>query len=110
MSSSVKDEISQYFSPHQVGFGIKSGCEAAIHATRTFIHSSKSSNRILLKIDFKNAFNSVERDVMLNEIMEKTPYLYNFFGNVTISQRHFFMETQQLLRWLVHNKVIRLDL
>ena len=35
-------------------------------------------NQVLLKIDFRNAFNSVRRDVLLAKVKEKIPELYAF--------------------------------
>lgn len=43
----------------------------------------------LLKIDFKNAFDSVERDVMLSEIKKHTPKMY---GNVIQNLHTYSME------------------
>ena len=48
-----------YFTPHQLGFGMKGGCEAAVHSLRTF--ASRDCCEALLKVDVKNAFNSVSR-------------------------------------------------
>lgn len=68
---SIGDETGNYLRPKQMGFNTKGGCEAAVHAVRTYLKNHKNSNKILLKIDFTNAFNSVERDIMLHEIKEK---------------------------------------
>ena len=93
----VREEIGSYLRPKQVGFNTKGGCEAAVHACRSFVRRNKKSKKIILKIDFKNAFNCVERDILLNTIKEKAPSIYAFmwqcysspsslfFGNETIS-------------------------
>ena len=75
---SVREEIGEYFRPHQLGFGTQKGCETIIHTVRTFIDQNSDSNKILVKIDFKNAFNCIERDSMLQVIKEKVPKLYPF--------------------------------
>lgn len=92
----VRNESGEYLRPTQIGVNTSGGCEAAVHATRTYLLLNKNSSKILLKIDFENAFNSVERDVMLNEIKKHTPSIYPFmwqcyskpsflfFGNDTI--------------------------
>lgn len=41
--------------PLRLGFGTPYGCEAAVHAARLHLHSSPGS--IMVKLDFKNAFN-----------------------------------------------------
>jgi hypothetical protein len=75
----------------------KLGCETAIYTTRTFVSNDQNRDKILLKLDFKNAFNSVERDCILKEVQSHTPLLYPylyqcyrnpstlFFGNHLIS-------------------------
>ncbi|KAF2884151.1 hypothetical protein ILUMI_22040 [Ignelater luminosus] len=75
---SVREDFGNYFRPHQVGFATQRGCEAAIHAVRTFANAPKNVGKVLLEIDYKNAFNSVERDVMIQEVSKKTPSLFPF--------------------------------
>lgn len=95
----VQEKSRQYFQPYQLGFASKRGCEAVIHATRTFIKERQTSNDILVKIDYKNAFNCVKRDILLENIKKNVPELYHFlwqcyaspsllfFGNRTISSQ-----------------------
>jgi hypothetical protein len=52
--------VNSYLSPHQLGVATKLGCEAAIHTTRTFVNNELNRSKVVLKLDFKNAFNSVE--------------------------------------------------
>jgi hypothetical protein len=66
------------FRPLQMGVGTPKGCEAAVHATRAYVESDSVQDQVLLKIDFKNAFNSVHRDVVLKLVREKVPEIYNF--------------------------------
>jgi hypothetical protein len=54
--------VNSYLSPHQLGVATKLGCEAAIHTTRTFLNNDQNRCKVLLKLNFKNAVNSVERD------------------------------------------------
>jgi hypothetical protein len=89
--------VNSYLSSHQLGVATKLGCEAAIHTTRTFVNNDQNRGKVLLKLDFKNAFNSVERDCILKEVQCHTPLLYPylyqcyrnpstlFFGNHLIS-------------------------
>lgn len=74
----VNEEIGKYLCPIQLGFGNKQGCEVAVHATRIFVSISVGSKKVLLKIDFRNAFNSIERDRMLNKVNERIPSLYAY--------------------------------
>jgi hypothetical protein len=56
----------------------KLGCEAIIHTTRTFVNNYQNRGKVLLKLDFKNAFNSVEGDCILKEVQCHTPLLYPY--------------------------------
>jgi hypothetical protein len=63
----------------------KLGCEAAIHTTRAFVNNDQNRGKVLFKLDFKNAFNAVERDCILKEVQCHTPildpYLYQCYKN-----------------------------
>lgn len=75
---SVRSEMSPKFAPRQVGFGIRGSCEAAAHATRTFIKKNSHRKVVVLKIDFRNAFNEVDRDKFLCEMRSNCPAIYPF--------------------------------
>jgi hypothetical protein len=69
-------------SPVQVGVGVKGGAEAAVHATRRYIDSIRDSpDRAIVKLDFKNAFNCLRRDCMLEAVLQWIPELYAFCHN-----------------------------
>ncbi|XP_047984053.1 uncharacterized protein LOC125224669 [Leguminivora glycinivorella] len=78
----VREEMASYLRPCQLGFGIKMGCEAAIHATRAFSADPDNVDSVIIKLDIKNAFNSIERDVMLSEVRDRVPSLYPFLFQV----------------------------
>lgn len=96
---SVKSDMVNYLLPRQIGFGVKFGCEGAVHSIRTYVRNPRNSSKVFLKVDVKNAFNSVERDVMLAEIKSEVPQLYRYlrqcyqkptflsFGDKTISSQ-----------------------
>ncbi|KAI5635791.1 reverse transcriptase (RNA-dependent DNA polymerase) domain-containing protein [Phthorimaea operculella] len=96
----VKDEMAAYFQPHQLGFGTHLDCEAAIHATRAFAMDPERKGEVLFKLDLKNAFNSVERDVLLGEVREKVPSLYPFLHQVYESPSFLFYNRAQILSQL----------
>jgi hypothetical protein len=50
----LSGEISNYLKPKQLGFGTRSGCEAAVHSVRSYL--TNYSAEVFLKIDVKNAF------------------------------------------------------
>ena len=65
--SLVRDDMTEFLTPRQLGFGVPNGAEAAVHAARCFL-STMSSDQALVKLDFANAFNSVFRDRMLEVV------------------------------------------
>ena len=82
----VTGKCETLFRPHQMGVGTPKGAEAAVHAIRAYINSPNISDKVLLKIDFKNAFNQVRRDVILKLVKEETPEIYQclsmLFNNI----------------------------
>ena len=63
----------------QVGCGTKRGAEIAAHSFRNlFERDENPKSTVLLKLDFKNAFNSLKRETMLNHVYSNRPELYNY--------------------------------
>jgi hypothetical protein len=69
-----EDLLASVFSPKQVGFGVAGGAEAAIHAVTKSV-APNSPHKILVKLDFSNAFNSLHRDFLLEEVSRTAPDL-----------------------------------
>ena len=74
----LKSFCGKEFRPNQMGVGTPKGCEAAVHAVRCYVKNDTVQDQVLLKIDFKNAFNSVRRDVVLKLVKDKLPEIYPF--------------------------------
>ncbi|XP_072947725.1 uncharacterized protein [Epargyreus clarus] len=78
----VLPTLEKKFQPLQLGFGSKGGCEAAVHSLRSFL--TNAGGDVVLKVDVKNAFNSVDRSILLEEIKtvipEVYPYLFQCYG------------------------------
>ncbi|GAV09740.1 hypothetical protein RvY_19228 [Ramazzottius varieornatus] len=64
--------------PEQVGCGTRGGAEAAVHAVRCFLEEGRDESQVLLKLDFKNAFNTIHRDVLLRVIRDSSPKYFPF--------------------------------
>lgn len=73
----MKGNLLGNFMPVQMGFGVKGGCEAIVHAVRTFLQDPDFE--IIVKIDVANAFNSAARDIMIQKVKASIPALYPFF-------------------------------
>ena len=95
LCKSVFEEMGSLLFPHQLGFGTALGAEAAVHAARSYL-SNLHDGHVIIKLDFRNAFNSIRRDLMLHSVLAKAPELlplaycsYHhssllFFGEFTI--------------------------
>lgn len=46
----VRERISLYLQPHQLGFGTQRGCEAAIHATRSFAADQDNTDCVIIRV------------------------------------------------------------
>ena len=75
--SHVKERSLALLAPRQLGFAVKGGAEAAAHATRIFLQNMQPG-KVFVKIDFKNAFNSIRRDCVLESIAKHFPELFSF--------------------------------
>ena len=75
--SRVMEEMSELLAPWQLGYGVKGGAEAAVHATRLYM-SELDPTKAVLKLDFRNAFNSIRRDKMLRAVLELAPGLFHY--------------------------------
>jgi len=57
--------------------GLAGGCEAAVHAARRLLQCLPS-DKVMVKLDFSNAFNSLHRFDMLLSVSERLPELYAY--------------------------------
>ena len=64
------------YGSRQVGVGTKRCTEMASHVFRCLIESLQPKGNMILKIDFENAFNSINRQFMLDKTFEKHPEVY----------------------------------
>ena len=82
----ASDRIMKYLQPHQIGFHTKNGAEVGVHIARDYI--SVPSQKYVLKIDFSNAFNSVSRQEIFNQIEkvcpETIPYVSSAYLNESL--------------------------
>ena len=93
----VKD-MALLLSPRQLGVGVQGGVEATIHAAREYISSLNTDDHdALIKLDFKNAFNTLRRDRMLHSVKDLCPDIFPFVFSVYHSSSFLFWEDKQIL-------------
>ena len=71
----VVEDMANLLSPRQLGYGVRNGAEAAVHATRRFVMDMEDDHAFL-KLDFRNAFNSIRRDKVLEAVQDLCPDIY----------------------------------
>ena len=72
----VKEKAVGLLAPHALGTGVPGGVEAVVHSTRAVLrdHGHKADHA-LLKWDYKNAFNMVDRSAIIGVVREVLPEL-----------------------------------
>jgi len=69
--------LRELLQPSQLGGGTPRGCETAVHATRYFMAQTQGE-KVLLKLDVENAFNSIHHDTVLQAAQTHFPEIYPF--------------------------------
>lgn len=88
---SVASQRKEAYGDKQLGYNTRRGAEIAVHATQAYIKSSEITDQhVLLKIDFENAFNTLDRQSFLEKTRDKYPSLYRFTSSCYGSPSHLF--------------------
>ena len=66
-------EAAGRLSPEQVGVGVPRGAESLVHRVRMWLQQA-APEHMLIQLDFRNAFNSVKRKVLLQAIADSCPW------------------------------------
>ena len=71
----VATTVGEELRPVQLRVGTPQGCEAAVHATREYlaVAAAAGSPHLLVKMDVRNAFNTVRRDGLLSQVKARAP-------------------------------------
>lgn len=73
--------------PHRIGLGVRRGSEAAIHVARLLVLDT-STCQVLVKLNFRNAFNCVFRKKLLHilkcEFPEYSPFIFQCYQNSSL--------------------------
>ena len=67
----LSDKIVPLLAPLQIGVSMRGGCEAAAHAVKEAL--KEAPDKWLLRVDLSNAFNSVDRSAVLEQVESKLP-------------------------------------
>lgn len=94
--SSYSAILKQSFEPFQLGVGVARGLEVGVHVARNFLYNL-SPGQALIKLDFKNAFNSIRRDAVLEAVNLSLPSSYPFVHAAYASDSFLFFGGDTLL-------------
>jgi len=86
-------KLTDKLSPLQLGVGIPGGMEAAIHSARRFAENF-DENSVIVKLDYRNAFNSLRRDCLLESALTAIPEAYSYIHASYSSSSHLFYNDQ----------------
>eukprot|EP00666_Eupelagonemidae_sp_cell4sb_P018124 gene18124-biopygen33237 len=71
-----RDDARAWLWPFQIGVGVPFGVEIGAHTASQWMERNRDEvEKVFLKIDFENAFNSVGREAFLREIRSRLPGL-----------------------------------
>ena len=90
VSSFATDQRRIDFHGTQFGCGTSRGAEIEAHVFRNLIENEKNPENVILKMDFKNAFNSLKRDKMLDTVFRKRRQIYNYTHSAYSETSHLF--------------------
>jgi hypothetical protein len=76
---------------------VKGGAEALVHSARLFLQGMDET-RAFVKLDFKNAFNSIRRDAVLEAVAEHRPDLLNFTVSAYGSPSRLWCGENQIIK------------
>ncbi|KAI3750270.1 hypothetical protein L2E82_20904 [Cichorium intybus] len=97
----VGKDMVKYLSDFQFGVGVSGGAEAVLHsANRVLCNNHDNGSLTLLAVDFSNAFNMVDRSVLLREVRRMCPsislwvdFLYGRASRLYIGDTHIWSTT-----------------
>ena len=64
--SKMKEKCPALLHPNQLGVALPGGAEIGVHTLRQYVNHTE--DKLVAKIDFRNAFNSIRRDKLLAQV------------------------------------------
>ncbi|KAI0557135.1 reverse transcriptase [Gracilaria domingensis] len=78
VSVSRNPDLLAYLQPHQFAVGMPCGTEAVIHILRATCNKLRQKELVVISIDARNAFNSIERQCILSGVTQHCPGIARF--------------------------------
>ena len=84
--------------PVQLGVGVRCGCDAAAHTVRAFVQSPVvPGSKVLVKLDIKNAFNTMRRDHFLEVCSSRAPSILRLASTAYATSSHLVIGNETIL-------------
>ena len=94
----VIPELRRQLPPVQLCVRVSGGCEAAAHAVRAFVQSSVvPENNVLVKLDMKNASNTVRRDHFPEVCSSRAPSILRLASTAHATSSHLVIGNETIL-------------
>ena len=94
----VMPELRRQIPPVQLGVGISGGCEAAAHTVHAFVQPPVVPGSIVLvKLDMKNALNTVGRDHFLEVCSSRAPSILRLASTAYAMSSHLVIGNKTIL-------------
>ena len=100
VSWAVQADATGVLSPLQVGVGITVGCESIVHSVVSLQEDPNipPESRCSLLVDFSNAFNSVDRGCMFQEVRSRIPSMAAWVESCYGSQPLLYLGDDKIFR------------
>jgi len=101
LCSCFQEQAREYLWPLQIGVAQPLGTEVGLHVARQWVaRNEHSNNKVFLKLDFSNAFNTIDRESFLKEVRLRMPglapwvdFCYTRPSHLVLSSRTISSET-----------------
>jgi len=77
LHATVLASLSEYLLPLQVGVKVPNAAEKVAHEVKAWVDESVPGE-LILQVDMKNAFNTLDRIALLEEVKARSPLLYPY--------------------------------
>lgn len=92
---SISSELPGFFGPIQFGVGMKGGTENVVHAIRELTRRNFATH--ILSLDLANAFNTISRKFIIDQVNKHFPLLNNWIWQCYGSPSHLLIRGRPLL-------------
>jgi hypothetical protein len=95
-------DVSPAFPSIQLGVGSRGGAESAVHYLSTVVEASRNTQRLIIALDAKEAFNSIRRDAILEDVLKREElgpaHRFLHWSLTSVSQSLYFDAAGSLLK------------